>query len=104
MRPRLIETDYPCREDVAFEIPESLGDAYYDLCANTDGFKLGGWPSLIQSEIFWGADQLTRPEYVFQIDSDPKASWAWGDSGVGYFGRGTTEAKRDEWSLEWQCY
>lgn len=44
-----------------------------------------------------------HPKYVFQIDSEEKAYWAWGEGGIGYFGRGTGEA-RDQWTMDWQCY
>ena len=79
---------------------DDLGDAL----ENVPGLKLGGWPTLIQSEIFWAPwnRHPASPEYVFQIDSDEKAQWAWGDAGVGYFGRGTAPGRRDEWALSWQ--
>ena len=78
---------------------------YYDLFRNVSGLKLGGWPSLIQSEIYWAPwnKYPAAPEYVLQIDSEPKALWAWGHGGVGYFGRGTAEGYEDEWACEWQC-
>jgi hypothetical protein len=100
----LCEEDYPCREDVGIELPPDVEAKYYDLFVNRDGSKVGGWPSLIQSEIFWapGNKHPANPEYVFQIDSETKAHWAWGDAGVGYFGRGTGGA-RDQWALDWQC-
>jgi hypothetical protein len=73
---------------------------------DTPEFKLGGWPTLIQSEIFWAPwnRHPAAPEYVFQIDSTGKGNWSWGDGGVGYFGRGTAPGKTDEWALAWQCY
>jgi len=105
MRSRVLENDYPCWEDVAGEVPEELEESYYDLFANTDGFKFGGWPSLIQSEINWprSNNHIANPQYVFQIDSTEKGNWAWGDAGVGYFGRSTTAGQADEWVLDWQC-
>ncbi|MDG9669253.1 YwqG family protein [Hahella sp. CR1] len=106
MRPRLIEQDYPCWEDLPVDCPDEFEDEYYDLFENVDGFKLGGWPSLIQSEIFWAPwnKHDAVPDYVFQIDSTEKGGWMWGDQGVGYFGRGTASGKKNEWTLEWQCY
>lgn len=106
MRPHLIEEDYPCWEDVPIEVSGEIEERYYDLFENVRGFKLGGWPSLIQSEIFWASwnKHPIDPEYVFQIDTTEKANWMWGDSGVGYFGRGTKEGHTDEWALTWQCY
>jgi hypothetical protein len=106
MRAHLVEEDYPCWEDVPLEVPEEVEGRYYDLFENVWGFKLGGWPSLVQSEIFWasGNKHSIDPEYVFQIDTIEKANWMWGDNGVGYFGRGTKEGHTDEWALAWQCY
>lgn len=105
MRPGAVIDDYPCWEDAFDVVPEVLGDQYYDLFRNVRGFKLGGWPTLIQHGLEWGsAHSPPAPEYVFQIDSSEKANWMWGDNGVGYFGRGVTAEHRDEWTLSWQCY
>lgn len=105
MRPRFVEADFPHWEDVV-DCPEALESSYHELFDNIGGFKFGGWPSLIQSEISWapGNRHLAAPAYVFQIDSVAKAGWSWGDSGVGYFGRGAPPEHRDVWALEWQCY
>lgn len=105
MQPREIDEDMPCWDD-ARDVPDELWDDYHDLFETADGFKLGGWPRLIQSEIFWAPwnKHPAQPEYVFQIDSTEKGHWSWGDGGVGYFGRGTAEGHRDVWTLEWQCY
>jgi uncharacterized protein YwqG len=101
-----IENDYPCWEDIAFECPEEIEEQYLELYENYSGFKFGGWPTLIQSEIYWAAwnDHPAAPEYVFQIDTEAKAHWSWGDGGVGYFGLGTVDGKETEWTLVWQCY
>lgn len=102
---RLVD-DYPCLEDVPTPLLQDLADSYYDSFENASGLKLGGWPSLIQSEVEWAPSNQhpAAPEYVFQIDSSEKAGWAWGDGGVGYFGRGTASGHTDEWVLAWQCY
>ncbi len=106
MKPKIIEADYPTHDDIPVELPAELKDSYYDRFSNTDGLKLGGWPTLIQSEIFWAPwnQHPISPEYVFQIDSTEKGNWQWGDAGIGYFGRGTVEGQRDEWAISWQCY
>jgi uncharacterized protein YwqG len=69
-----------------------------------EGLKIGGWPSLIQSEIFWAPwnRHAANPTFVMQIDSVPEIGLVWGDQGVLYLGRGDA-AHRDQWALEWQC-
>ena len=106
MRPRIIEEDYPMWEDVNVELDEDLAGDYYGHFENVRGLKLGGWPTLIQSEIFWAPwnNHPASPEYVFQIDSVEKGNWMWGDNGVGYFGRGTSRGHENEWACEWHCY
>lgn len=106
MRPSVFHEDFPCWEDVPIDLPDDVAENYYDLFENVRGFKLGGWPTLIQAEIFWAPwnKHPASPEFVFQIDSTEKGNWMWGDSGVGYFGRGTAPGKEDEWALSWQCY
>lgn len=101
-----IDVDYPCWEDCPIEIPDEFEDDYYELFPNQGGIKIGGWPTLIQSEIFWAPYNRhpAEPEYVFQIDSIEKANWYWGDSGVAYIGRGTKPNTKDEWTFDWQCY
>jgi uncharacterized protein YwqG len=108
MRPAMIEADYPCYDDIVDSLPDELidefdYDEFDDLFENVSGFKLGGWPSLIQSEIQWSKQEIS-PEYVLQIPTTEKANWMWGDNGVGYFGRGATDDSSNEWTLEWQCY
>ncbi|HUB65895.1 MAG TPA: DUF1963 domain-containing protein [Candidatus Methylacidiphilales bacterium] len=105
MRPRIAEEDYPCHDEVAEILPANLADNYEDEFENVSGFKLGGWPSLIQSRIEWPFSAgAAQPEHVFQIDSTEKGRWSWGDGGVGYFGRGTAPGHEDEWFLVWQCF
>lgn len=106
MRPHVAEEDYPCWEDVAPLVPPEIVDGFHDMLPNVEGFKLGGWPTLVQGEIYWAPWQQhpISPEYVFQIDTTAKGHWQWGDRGVGYFGRGTVDGHRHEWALQWQCY
>jgi uncharacterized protein YwqG len=105
IRWELIEEDYPSWEDVVIALPEDIEENYYDLFEVKDCSKIGGWPSLIQSEICWAPfnQHPANPAYVLQINSEEKVHWMWGDNGVGYFGRGTGQAK-DTWTLAWQCY
>jgi uncharacterized protein YwqG len=105
IRWELIEEDYPSWEDVAIALPKAIEDNYYDLFEVKNCSKIGGWPSLIQSEIYWAPFNRhpANPQYAFQIASEEKAHWMWGDAGVGYFGRGTGQAS-NTWTLAWQCY
>lgn len=106
MSPRVLDQDFPGYEDVPVPFPTDMDEDDYDELPNNDGFKLGGWPTLIQSEVEWApkAARLARPEYVFQVGTTEKGCWSWGDQGVGYFGRGTTEDTRNTWFCTWQCY
>ena len=106
--PEVIETDYPCHDNVSAEISQWFDDQgleHYDHLRTADGLKLGGWPALIQSELVWEYNSLpSQPAFVFQVNSESKAEWSWGDAGYGYFGRGTAPGQEDEWSFDWQCY
>jgi hypothetical protein len=106
MQSRIVESDFPCHEDIDVELDQDVDDTYHDHFKNVGGFKLGGWPSLVQSEICWAPynKHPAAPQYVFQIDSTEKGNWSWGDGGVGYFGRGTAPGHENEWCCEWQCY
>lgn len=106
IRWELIDEDFPTWDyAVDLDIPEEFEDEYSEIFVNVEGTKIGGWPSTIQSEIFWAPDNAhpANPEYVFQINSEAKGHWMWGDGGCGYFGRGTGE-HRHIWTIEWQCY
>lgn len=106
LQPAIVEVDFPCHEDVDIELPEDLDDNYPEHFKTVEGFKLGGWPFLIQSEIYWAPwnKHPARPDYVFQIDSCEKGEWQWGDNGVGYFGRGTAPGYENTWTMAWQCF
>lgn len=111
LRPRIVEQDYPCYDDAVEKLPEELFedfdyDEFEELFPNAEGLKLGGWPTLIQSEIEWGPRKVrsAKPEFTFQIPTTEKGHWMWGDNGTGYFGRGTAAGKKDVWALAWQCY
>jgi len=69
-------------------------DLFYNRYHNTEKTKIGGWPSLIQHEL------PDIGEFVFQIGTEEKAGWIWGDNGIGYF----LLDERGEWHLTWQCY
>ncbi|HEX9957160.1 MAG TPA: DUF1963 domain-containing protein, partial [Fibrella sp.] len=106
MLPEVVDQDFPQYEDCPVPIPARFEEAYPTLFPNVDGIKVGGWPTLVQSEIQWNTthSQTIEPSFAFQIDSVAKAGWQWGDRGVAYFGRGTTEGKSAEWTVAWQCF
>ena len=99
-----VEQDYPMWEDVSIELSEKIEEDYYDLFENKGGFKIGGWPSLIQGPIFSGLDSSNKTEFAFQIDgvSSYKANFANGDSGVMYFGLDKSNGELN-WEMTWQC-
>jgi uncharacterized protein YwqG len=103
MIPRIIEQDFPHRDDCPIDIPAKLDDDYEERFLNAEGVKFGGWPTLIQGEVSW-PNYASDPTFVFQIDSVEKARWQWGDRGVGYFGRSVTGDGQGKWSFSWQCY
>ncbi|MEZ4827533.1 MAG: DUF1963 domain-containing protein [Bacteroidia bacterium] len=97
--------DFPCWEDVNIDLPLNIAEHYYDHFSTSDGIKLGGWPNLVQTRVHWEKIRKfaqSRPEFVFQIDSFYPGNWLWGNSGVGYVGRGTAPGREDQWFLEWQ--
>jgi uncharacterized protein YwqG len=105
----LIEEDFPDWEDAAALLGRAGIDQdnvwYRDQVGRAaEGIKVGGWPFLVQSEIFWAPwnRHPANPSFVLQIDSIPDVGLFWGDQGVLYLGRGDS-GHRDEWALEWQC-
>jgi hypothetical protein len=105
VRWELINADYPTWDDAAsMDLPPDIEEDYEDQFETAGSTKVGGWPATIQSEIVWAPFNRhpANPEYVFQIASEPKARWSWGDAGIGYFGRG--KADGSVWTMEWQCH
>ncbi len=95
IRWNLIEGDAPGWEDLSeiVDWPQRDDDTntFHEAYKTYGGTKIGGFPSEIQH----GAGVK---DFVFQIDSEPKANWQWGDGGIGYFHK--TE---DAGHLAWQC-
>ncbi len=104
MFPKGCSIDYPTWEDCPVQIPNKYEANFHEIFANKSGFKIGGWPTLIQGPIFSGIDPSNKTEYAFQIDSvaTDKAGFYLGDSGVLYFGLDRTE-NRMQWEMTWQC-
>ena len=76
IRWELIEDDFPCWDDVSIPLPPDIDENYHELFDNQYCTKVGGWPSLVQSEIFWAPlnQHPANPEYVLQIDSASNAA------------------------------
>lgn len=72
-------------------IPNST-DLFYDRYKRHEYTKVGGWPSYIQSPVDSG-------DFVFQIGSEEKPGWMWGDNGNGYF-----FIRAGKWFLHWDCF
>ena len=67
--------------------------------------KVGGHPSHIQGELWWELEcHPARPEFCWQVDSEPKVQLSWGDGGMVYLARGTAPGFENRWYLDWQCY
>ncbi|WP_243489963.1 DUF1963 domain-containing protein [Massilia violaceinigra] len=72
---------------------EAATDAFFHDFACNMGTKVGGYPY----EIEHGAG---RHDVVFQVGSEEKAGWMWGDNGIGYFFR----APDGQWRWDCQFY
>jgi hypothetical protein len=73
---------------------EEGSHAFFERYASHPGTKVGGFPAEIQGGL--GGDGT----FVFQIGSEEKANWMWGDCGIGYFLKGP----KGYWEFQWQCY
>lgn len=100
--------DHPSFDDPARVVPEDFDDSDESEDSGADNVartKIGGYPSTIQSEPWWDSeDHPAKPQYCLQINSEEKASLAWGDAGTVYLARGTAEGARNQWFLDWQTY
>lgn len=103
IRYRLLDHDFPDYDDVAeMSLPDEITDTWEDEFGAAEGSKLGGWPALLQSEIFWAPnnDHPARPQYVFQLARLERITPFSADT-VCYFGRGSDTA-RTVWALSTQ--
>jgi hypothetical protein len=71
---------------------EDAIELFYDRYQAQSRTKVGGWPSYTQGSP--GSDG-----FVFQIGSEEKPQWMWGDNGSGYF-----YFRNGKWFLHWDCY
>ena len=100
MKWELIENEGPVWEDACditdmSEFNLVTDSEYEDRYENSERTKLGGHPTLLQGRL-----QFNMNDYVFQIGTEDKAEWMWGDSGIGYFGLNDA----GKWLFEWTCY
>lgn len=93
IRWNLIENDAPCWENLleTSDWPHDDSGAFFNEYKCHEGTKIGGFPFNVQHGV-------GLKDYVFQIDSEYKAGWSWGDQGIGYFHK--TDGV---WHLDWQC-
>ncbi len=116
IRPRQLDwevvEDYPDWDDlvatVDFDSLQGLlgsRDAHEVIGSATSGTKLGGWPRLVQGEIFWAPynQHPASPVYCFQIDSEERVGLNLWDSGVVHVGVGTVDGER-VWVGECQAF
>jgi len=105
IRYALLAADFPDWPDVPDDVavPAEIEDEWEEHFGAYEGLKLGGWPSLLQDQIFWAPfdEHPANPEYAFQIGAVPKAGFGLHGDGIWHFGRGTGDA-RDAWTLEYQ--
>ncbi len=109
LSPRVVE-DYPSYDELPDAVQDEwsyeISEAFAELYPNQDGFKLGGWAKLIQGELGWEHPSISDDdiEFLFQVDTDEKSRWMWGDVGVGYYGvQKTTQDQQPEWVMTWAC-
>jgi hypothetical protein len=97
--------DLPAWEDVVGMVAPGVledlaGNSYEDLIGRpAGGTKIGGWPTLLQSEIFWAPFQKVRATFVFQLDGDQFLSIGLGE-GVIHVGWSADDA--NHWIAETQ--
>jgi hypothetical protein len=105
-RYRLLERDFPDWPDAAnLNVPDDLSEDWEEEFGSADASKLGGWPTLLQSEIFWAPENEhpAEPEFAFQLARMDKLKTSIPADSFGYFGRGSGPA-RDVWTFAWQSY
>lgn len=86
------EDAWPLHDLTEFNKLEDAIDLFYDRYDQHARTKVGGWPSCIQGSM--GSD-----DFVFQIGSEEKPNWMWGDNGKGYF-----YLRDGKWLMNWDCH
>jgi uncharacterized protein YwqG len=73
--------------------------------ARTARTKIGGAPTLIQSEPWWEyRAHPSAPAYCLQINSEEKPQVFWGSGGALFLARGTADGCADQWFLDIQFF
>ena len=96
------DNDFPNLEDASqiieldeFATLDDHNEIYYNEFDTVPTTKVGGFPNLIQASL-----AMKLEDFVFQIATEDKVNWTWGDAGTGYFGLDDNGS----WKMEWQCY
>ena len=90
--------DYPFGEDLAINTHRQL---LADVHAGGD--KLLGWPTWIQDPVYPTCPESGQPmQFLFQIESQNKVPWDWGDGGVGHIFQSPTHPAI--LTFAWQSY
>ncbi|HTA40301.1 MAG TPA: hypothetical protein VK760_14555, partial [Candidatus Acidoferrales bacterium] len=100
----LLERDFPDWDDAAnLNVSDDLSEGWEDEFGSTEGSKLGGWPTLLQSEVFWAPnnEHYASPQFAFQLARMDKLKTSIPADSFGYFGRGTSGAG-GVWTFAWQ--
>jgi hypothetical protein len=84
------EDAWECTDMRAINDDEAASDAFFSDFARHKDTKFGGYPTAIQHGV--GLEN-----FVFQVASEEKVGWMWGDNGYGYFFR----SPEGQWS--WSC-
>jgi hypothetical protein len=102
----LLKRDFPDWDDAAsLNVPDDLADDWEEEFGSAEGSKIGGWPTLLQSEIYWapGNEHYANPQFAFQLARMDKLKTSIPADSFGYFGRGTGGASA-VWTFAWQSY
>jgi len=98
IRWQLIHNDAPdwtlalniVNETKFLDIPNNL-EIFSQKYQTSTGTKIGGWPFYLQD------NDKELGDFVFQIDSEYKTNWMWGDAGIAYFFKN----EQGDWLMDW---
>lgn len=87
------EGAWECVDLAAVNDDEAATDAFFDDFTRNMGTKAGGYPYEIQHGV-------GHSDFVFQVGSEEKVGWMWGDNGIAYFFRSAD----GQWRWDCQFY